>query len=160
MANQLKTNPLCRVHRDRGSDQFLQWRRSQPPSKLLQQSISSWVGFAASVAGLTTCISAGFSQSRAQAAPASATPPTPISRSQFPRARPANFLGDAISTSYSAYCQPDSLDIKPLCGGVGDGDPTPANRADFVPDPEIAPLEPIVLYQYNKVTVLSGSVGE
>jgi hypothetical protein len=70
-----------------------------------------------------------------------------------PTGTSATSLG-SVETNYTRYCQGDSQIERPICGGVGDGEVAPsASRTDFVLEAEKAPLEPIVLYQYDKVVL-------
>jgi hypothetical protein len=68
----------------------------------------------------------------------------------------ASMLG-VVETNYATYCQADLITEKPICGGVGgDEVAVSAPRTDFVSEPQLAPLEPIVLYQNDKVVLTRG----
>jgi hypothetical protein len=92
--------------------------------------------------------------------------PSPQAAALLPAAQPQvqsqrNFAGSlgTVETNYAAYCQGDAAIAKPMCGGVGEGEVAVSSpRTDFVLEVEKAPLEPIVLYQYDKV-VLARSGG-
>jgi hypothetical protein len=84
---------------------------------------------------------------------------------QFPHHTSASSALGFLVTNYSIYCQAteylevlDASAIKPLCGGVGDGEISPQFTVDNTLSPATVRLEPVVLFQDDKVVVLRGDL--
>ncbi len=80
--------------------------------------------------------------------------------SQFPHHTSASSTLGFLVTNYSVYCQTngsetmDTMTVKPLCGGVGEGEVTPQFQVDPNPIVSTTLLEPVVLSQNDKVIIL------
>ncbi|PZV04824.1 MAG: hypothetical protein DCF22_25180 [Leptolyngbya sp.] len=83
---------------------------------------------------------------------------------QFPHHTSASSTLGFLVTNYSVYCQTNGSDtmdastIKPLCGGVGEGEVVPQFKVDNTPIFLTTPLEPIVLFQNDKAVLLLGDL--
>lgn len=79
---------------------------------------------------------------------------------QFPHHTSASSTLGFLVTNYSVYCQTvdfntmDAVTIKPLCGGVGEGGVAPQFKVDDTPIASTISLEPVVLFQNDKVILL------
>lgn len=80
--------------------------------------------------------------------------------SQFPHHTSASSTLGFLVTNYSVYCQTngsdtaDAMTVKPLCGGVGEGEVAPQFKVDPNSVVSTTLLEPVVLSQNDKVIVL------
>ncbi|MBM0742718.1 hypothetical protein JOY44_14070 [Phormidium sp. CLA17] len=83
---------------------------------------------------------------------------------QFPHHTSASSTLGFLVTNYSVYCQTndsstmDTVTIKPLCSGAGEGEVAPQFQVDNSPVFLTTSLEPIVLFQNDKAIVLLGDL--
>lgn len=145
---------------------FSQSRLSPSACNSLKAALQSVIGRTIfSISVISTFVLAPISMATSQTLPTSSTQlQTPTTKTQllaqFPHHTSASSTLGFLVTNYSVYCQTngsetmDILTVKPLCGGVGEGEVAPQFRVDNTPILLTTPLEPIVLFQNDKAILL------
>lgn len=122
-----------------------------------------------SISVISTFVLAPISMATSQVLPTSSTQlRTPTTKTQllaqFPHHTSASSTLGFLVTNYSVYCQTNGSDtmdtstVKPMCGGVGEGEVAPQFKVDNTPILITTPLEPIVLFQNDKAVLLLSDI--